>query len=136
MLLIHSSSNYFFSSTCFFFLSRETTTSYSISASPNFGTLNNRFSFTEVNNNEFLQSDARRSFLSKEESVDEKYDPESISAARLSWLQKSSLYEQTGELPIGYGCSYSQTIFNGKQSDGVAMSPKDVLSVGDLSLRN
>ncbi|KAL1548754.1 Amino acid transporter avt1a, variant 2 [Salvia divinorum] len=96
----------------------ETADTYSISVSPNFGTLkhrsSSRYSFSEVNNNDFLQSDARRSLLSKEESVDEKYDPESISVAGLSWSQKASLHEQlTGELPISRGCSFSQTIFNG-----------------------
>ncbi|KAH6783518.1 Transmembrane amino acid transporter family protein [Perilla frutescens var. hirtella] len=57
----------------------------------------------------------KRSLLSKENSFEGKYDPESISVARLSWSEKASLHEQlTGELPIGHGCSFSQTIFNGK----------------------
>lgn len=111
----------------FFFLCRETTDTYSISVSPNFGTLkhrsSSRYSFSEVNNNEYMQSDARRSLLSKEDSVDEKYDPESTSVARLSWSEKASLHEQlTGELPISRGCSFSQTIFNGRQADEVAAS--------------
>ncbi|KAG6430981.1 hypothetical protein SASPL_109056 [Salvia splendens] len=102
----------------------ETADAYSISVSPSFGTLkhrsSSRYSFSEVNNNDFMQSDARRSLLllSKEESLDEKYGPESISVAGLSLSQRASLYEQlTGELPISRGCSFSQTIFNGGKYD-------------------
>lgn len=100
---------------------RETADAYSISVSPSFGTLkhrsSSRYSFSEVNN-DLLQSDLRRSLLSKEESVDEKFDPESISVAGLSLSQRASLYEQlTGELPLSRECSFSQTIFNGRKYD-------------------
>lgn len=106
-------------------MSRETTDKYSISASPNFGTLKNRsssrYSFSEVNNNDYLQSDSKRSLLSKEESADERYDPESFSVTRSSWSEKGSLHEQlSGELPISHGCSFSQTIFNGRLAREVA----------------
>ncbi|XP_047952064.1 amino acid transporter AVT1A [Salvia hispanica] len=120
----------------------ETADAYSISVSPSFGTLkhrsSSRYSFSEVNNNDFMQSDARRSLLSKEESVDEKYDPESISVAGLSLSQRASLYEQlTGELPIGRGCSFSQTIFNGVNvlaGVGLLSTPYTVREAGWSSL--
>lgn len=121
---------------------RETTDPYSISVSPNFGTLKHRssarFSFSEVNNNDYLQSDAKRCLLSKEETVEEKYDPESISVARLSWSEKASLHEQlTGELPISHGCSFSQTIFNGVNvlaGVGLLSTPYTVKEAGWSSL--
>lgn len=95
---------------------RETTDPYTISASPSFGTLRprptSRFSFSE---DDYFRSDSKTSLLSKENTVDEIADVESISVARLSASEKASLYEQlTGELPIGHGCSFSQTIFNGR----------------------
>ncbi|XP_057785229.1 amino acid transporter AVT1A-like isoform X3 [Salvia miltiorrhiza] len=120
----------------------ETTDTYSISVSPNFGTLkrrsSSRYSFTEVNNNDYLQSDAKRSFLSKEESIHEKYDPESISVVRPSWSEKASLHEQlSGELPISRGCSFSQTIFNGVNvlaGVGLLSTPYTVREAGWSSL--
>ncbi|KAH6779624.1 Transmembrane amino acid transporter family protein [Perilla frutescens var. hirtella] len=121
---------------------RETTDPYSISVSPNFGTLkhrsSSRYSFSEVNNNDYLQSDAKRSLLSKEVSFEEKYDTESISVARLSWSEKASLHEQlTAELPISHGCSFSQTIFNGVNvlaGVGLLSTPYTVKEAGWSSL--
>lgn len=97
--------------TTFSFRSRETTDSYSIAASPSFGNLRrgsiDRYSFCE----------SKTSLLSKESIVEEEDDLERISIAQLSVSEKASLYSQlTGELPIGHGCSFSQTIFNGKQA--------------------
>ncbi|KAL8489343.1 hypothetical protein ACS0TY_025299 [Phlomoides rotata] len=97
----------------------ETTDPYTISASPSFGNLRRRpsstYSFSEYNNNDYLGCDSKTSLLSKENTVEEAADDiESISVARLSASEKASLYEQlTGELPIGHGCSFSQTLFNG-----------------------
>ncbi|XP_051138951.1 amino acid transporter AVT1A isoform X2 [Andrographis paniculata] len=123
---------------------KETTDSYTISASPYFGNLGHRstsaaYSFSDSN---YLQSDVRTSFLSKEESVEEKdkQTDAAASAAHLSWLQKASfsLHEQiAGELPVGYGCSLSQTIFNGinvMAGVGLLSTPYTVTEAGWISL--
>ncbi|KAI3444334.1 hypothetical protein Pfo_000999 [Paulownia fortunei] len=120
----------------------ETTDSYTISASPNFGTLRRRssarYSFCEVNRNEYLHSDAKISLLSNEETVEEKDDSDGISIAQLTWLEKASLHEQlAGELPVGHGCSFSQTIFNGVNvmaGVGLLSTPYTVKEAGWSSL--
>lgn len=99
--------------------SRETIDSYTISVSPHFGILRHRSSAAHSfsDSNYYLQSDARISFLSKEEIDEEKDASSNISVAQLSWSQKASLHEQlAGELPVDIGCSFSQTIFNGIQT--------------------
>ncbi|PIN21490.1 hypothetical protein CDL12_05794 [Handroanthus impetiginosus] len=120
---------------------RETTDSYTISASPYFGNMGRRsgstYSFCEPHANDYLQADAKTSFLSKEETVVEKDESERISIPQLSWL-KSSLYEQVaGELPIGQRCSFSQTIFNGinvMAGVGLLSTPYTVKEAGWVSL--
>ncbi|KAL0404817.1 UNVERIFIED_CONTAM: Amino acid transporter AVT1A [Sesamum radiatum] len=92
---------------------KETADSYAISASPEFGILRRhssaRCSFYEANSNDYLQSDAKTSLLTK----DEKDDSDHISGVTLSWLGNASLHKQpTEELPFGHGCSFSQTVFN------------------------
>ena len=38
-----------------------------------------------------------------------------ISRTQSSWSDKAALHKQlTGELPIGRGCSFTQTVFNGE----------------------
>ncbi|KAL0383451.1 UNVERIFIED_CONTAM: Amino acid transporter AVT1A [Sesamum calycinum] len=93
---------------------RETADSYAISASPEFGILrrhsSSRCSFYEANSNDYLHSDAKTSLLTKEE----KGDSDRISGVTLPRQGNSSLHKQpTEELPVGHGCSFSQTVFNG-----------------------
>ncbi|KAL0290862.1 UNVERIFIED_CONTAM: Amino acid transporter AVT1A [Sesamum angustifolium] len=93
---------------------KETVDSYAISASPEFGILrrhsSSRYSFYEANSNDYLHSDAKKSLLTKEE----KDDSDRISGVTLPWQGSSSLHKQpTEELPVGHGCSFSQTVFNG-----------------------
>ncbi|KAL0339761.1 UNVERIFIED_CONTAM: Amino acid transporter AVT1A [Sesamum radiatum] len=93
---------------------KETADSYAISASPEFGILrrhsSSRCSFYEANSNDYLHSDAKTSLLTKEE----KGDSDRISGVTLPRQGNSSLHKQpTEELPVGHGCSFSQTVFNG-----------------------
>ncbi|KAK4404768.1 Amino acid transporter AVT1A [Sesamum angolense] len=93
---------------------KETADSYAISASPEFGILrrhsSSRCSFYEANSNDYLHSDAKTSLLTKEE----KDNSDRISGVTLPRIGNSSLHKQpTEELPVGHGCSFSQTVFNG-----------------------
>lgn len=56
--------------------------------------------------------------LAEKEKIQEQTAAEGSSVTKASWLEKaSSLHEQlTGEFPISYGCSLTQTVFNGKEN--------------------
>lgn len=95
---------------------RETIDSYTIAASPSFGLRRLGSSIiSEVDSREFLGSDVKTHLLAEKEKVQEQNVVDGISVAKASWSEKaSSLHEQlVGELPISYGCSLTQTIFNG-----------------------
>lgn len=99
-----------------FLLCRETMDSYTITASPIFGALgrapNLIYSSFETSSKTNLEQDAKIPLL-----PEQKEDVDRISVTQSSWLQKSSFHKQlTGELPIGHGCSMTQTIFNGNDS--------------------
>lgn len=84
---------------------KETTDSYTLAASPGFGSLGNvRYpSFSGSKSNLFLETKAP---LLPESDV--------VSRTQSLWSQKVSIHEQlSGELPIGHGCSFTQTVFNG-----------------------
>ncbi|KAK4412860.1 Amino acid transporter AVT1A [Sesamum alatum] len=117
---------------------KETADSYAISASPEFGILRRhssaRHSFYEANNDDYLHPDAKTSLLMKEE----KDDSDRISKVTLSWLGNASLHEQLAEeLPVGHGCSFSQTVFNGVNlmvGVGLLSTPYTVQEAGWSSL--
>lgn len=85
---------------------RETTDSYTIAASPIFGSLKSNPSF-------YRQSKSNLEVESKAPLLPERNEePDKASATQSVWSHKGSFAE---ELPIGgYGCSFTQTIFNGK----------------------
>lgn len=102
-------------------MSRETIDSYTIAASPKFGTLelgsSNRYSPFEVNNSSYSHSDVTKSLLPEKATGEEKDNEGGISIAWLSSSEKAPLHEQlTGEFPVSHGCSLTQTIFNGEVS--------------------
>lgn len=104
---------------------RETIDSYTIAASPSFGLRRLGSSIiSEVDSREFLGSDVKTHLLAEKEKVQEQNVVDEISVAKASWSEKaSSLHEQlVGELPISYGCSLTQTIFNGKKNLNVVQS--------------
>lgn len=117
---------------------RETTDSYTIAASPYFGTLGpspsiKYSSFLSQDRNN-LDMDAKYPFLSEYE----KEELERISRTRSSLSEKISFHKQlTGELPIAHGCSFTQTIFNGinvMAGVGLLSTPFTVKEAGWASL--
>ncbi|KAK1577248.1 hypothetical protein Q3G72_020147 [Acer saccharum] len=88
---------------------REATDSYTIAASPSFGILG-QLSFPSQSRNS-LELDAKSPLLSEYEKLCQKEDLDKISRAQSSLSGKASFL--SGELPIGHGCSFTQTVFNG-----------------------
>ena len=93
-----------------YFHGREATDSYTIAASPSFGILG-QLSFLSQSRNS-LELDAKSPLLAENEKLCQKEDLDKISRAQSSLSEKASF--PTGELPIGHGCSFTQTVFNGK----------------------
>uniref|UniRef100_A0A2P2M7D4 Vacuolar amino acid transporter 1 n=1 Tax=Rhizophora mucronata TaxID=61149 RepID=A0A2P2M7D4_RHIMU len=87
---------------------RETTDSYTISASPYFGHLE-RMPSVAYSSRENIDLDGNIPLLSDFESHHPKEDLDRITSA-LSSSSKGSFL--TGELPIAHGCSLTQTVFN------------------------
>lgn len=98
---------------------RETTDSYTISASPSFVLLGQGlraiYSSFDDRTTSNLDLHGKSPLLSDYERSYQKEDFDRISRAQSSISEKASLYKQqfTGELPIGHGCSLTQTVFNG-----------------------
>lgn len=119
---------------------RETINSYTIAASPNFGLIRRGSSITsEFDSKGFLDSDLRTHLLTEKEKVQEQNVADGISVTKASLSEKaSSLHEQlTGELPIPYGCSLTQTVFNGVNvmaGVGLLSTPYTVKEAGWASL--
>lgn len=63
--------------------------------------------------------------LAEKEKIEEQNVADGISVTKASLSEKaSSLHEQfTGELPISYGCSLTQTVFNGKENLNAVQCP-------------
>ncbi|KAB1222194.1 Vacuolar amino acid transporter 1 [Morella rubra] len=98
---------------------RETTDSYTITASPSlvFGRLGPSSVLSSFDDRTKSNSDlnAKSPLLSDYERIHHKEELDKISRAQSSISEKASLYKQlTGELPIGHGCNLTQTVFNGK----------------------
>lgn len=99
---------------------REATDSFTIAASPNFGIYrrasNTGYSHSDIGNGSNIDIDVKAPLLSKSEKYHQKEGLERVSRTQSWWSQKTSLHEQlSGELPIGGGCSFTQTVFNGEQ---------------------
>lgn len=97
---------------------RATTDSYTIAASPSFGFLGHGLSTTssgfDNHTKSNLDMDGKSPLLSDYERIYQKEDLDRILRAQSSLSAKTSLPKQpTGELPIGHGCSLTQTVFNG-----------------------
>nr|KYP46357.1 Vacuolar amino acid transporter 1 [Cajanus cajan] len=96
---------------------REATDSYTISAAPNLGSILRApsviYSSFVGGSKSYLNlehdHDEKTSFLSGEELTQG-----GMSRRQSTWWEKTSIQMQIPEeLPIGYGCSFTQTIFNG-----------------------
>lgn len=108
-----------FSHSLFLYI-RETTDTYTITASPSFGVLqfgpSTRYSSFDIHGRSNYDLDAKSPLLPAYEKTSKKEDLDRISRTQSSRSGKASLHEQlTGELPIAHGCSFTQTIFNGKK---------------------
>lgn len=99
---------------------RESIDPYTISVSPGFGTLGRSSSLRySVLHSSFskshLEADASAPLLPDYGIHHHKEDYARISRFLSSFSAKSSICRQpTGELPISHGCSFIQTVFNGK----------------------
>ena len=95
---------------------RETTDSYTLAASPGFALLGRTPSMLSMHSKSSIDVDGNKAPLLPE--YDNKYKEEehetlSKVSSRISSLK--SLHEDFGgELPIGQGCTFTQTVFNGK----------------------
>ncbi|KAL3341694.1 hypothetical protein AABB24_025952 [Solanum stoloniferum] len=118
---------------------RETINSYTIAASPNFGLIRRGSSIiSEFDSKGFLDSDLRTHLLTEKEKVQEQNVADGILTKASLSEKASSLHEQlTGELPIPYGCSLTQTVFNGVNvmaGVGLLSTPYTVKEAGWASL--
>lgn len=96
---------------------RETTDSYTIAAAPNFESVlrGPSFIYSSFDNRSKsnLDIDGKTPFLSAAEGI-----------RQSTWWEKASVERLvSGELPIGYGCSFTQTIFNGTMLFGCHLLP-------------
>ncbi|CAM8891723.1 hypothetical protein QQ045_026577 [Rhodiola kirilowii] len=98
---------------------KATLDSYTIAASPNFGLIRRSFSLRQSNvdisgsNNDIGQG-LQIPLLPEHDSLGKKDGYDKVSGSQSSWIEKGSFCgSHTGELPIGHGCSLTQTVFNG-----------------------
>jgi len=96
-----------------FLYDRDATDSYSIAAAPNLESIIRApsviySSFIGLGSKSYLEHDERTSFLSGEELAHA-----GITRRQSTWWEKASIKQIPEEFPIEYGCSLSQTIFNG-----------------------
>lgn len=121
---------------------RETTDTYTITASPSFGVLqfgtSTRYSSFDIHGRSNYDLDAKSPLLPAHEKTSKMEELDRISRTQSSWSGKASLHERlTGELPIAHGCSFTQTIFNGLNvmaGVGLLSTPYTVREAGWASL--
>ncbi|XP_004513746.1 amino acid transporter AVT1A-like [Cicer arietinum] len=109
---------------------KETTDSYTIATAPNFGSIlrGPSFIYSSFSNRSksSLDIDGKTPFLSSPEAT-----TQSI------WRKKGSMQNLVGEMPIGYGCSLTQTIFNAinvMAGVGLLSTPYTVKQAGWMSM--
>ncbi|XP_020205718.1 amino acid transporter AVT1A [Cajanus cajan] len=110
---------------------KETTDSYTIAAAPNLESVlrGPSFIYSSFGNRSksSLDIDGKTPFLSA---------PDGISQS--TWWEKASVQRHfSGELPIGYGCTFSQTVFNGinvMAGVGLLSTPYTVNQAGWMSM--
>ncbi|XP_015579497.1 amino acid transporter AVT1A [Ricinus communis] len=118
---------------------RETTDSYTISMSPNFGFLglaqSYRYSSLEKYSRSMLENDTKSPLLPDHENNYQQEDSDKVSsAARLSFSKGSFA---SSELPIPHGCSFTQTVFNSVNvmvGVGLLSTPSTMKQAGWASL--
>ncbi|PON38833.1 Amino acid transporter, transmembrane domain containing protein [Trema orientale] len=119
---------------------KETIDSYTIAASPNFGSLGHVRSliYSSFGGHSKSSLDSETKFPLLSDRISSKGDSGRISRTQSSWSDKEQLKKQlTGELPIGQGCSFTQTVFNGinvMAGVGLLSTPFTVKEAGWASL--
>ncbi|RDX63734.1 Amino acid transporter AVT1A, partial [Mucuna pruriens] len=119
---------------------REATDSYSISAAPNLESIIRApsviYSSFIVGSKGYTEPDERTSFLSGEELPNQ--GPGMMSRKQSTWWEKASIQMQIPEeLTVAYGCSLTQTIFNGinvMAGVGLLSTPYTVKQAGWASM--
>ncbi|QCE05225.1 solute carrier family 32 [Vigna unguiculata] len=109
---------------------KETTDSYTIAAAPNLESVlrGPSFIYSSFDNRSksSLDIDGKTPFLSSE------------GISQSTWWEKASVQRHfTGELPIGYGCSFTQTVFNSinvMAGVGLLSTPYTVNQAGWMSI--
>ncbi|XP_010278063.1 PREDICTED: vacuolar amino acid transporter 1 isoform X2 [Nelumbo nucifera] len=122
---------------------RESTDSYTITVSPNFAILRRgpiiRYSSFDLHTRSNLDLDAKSPLLPGVERLYQREDTDTNLRTESLWSEgKVSLHQQlTGEVPIGHGCSLTQTVFNGVNvlaGVGLLSTPFTVKEAGWASL--
>ncbi|PRQ49767.1 putative amino acid transporter, transmembrane domain-containing protein [Rosa chinensis] len=120
---------------------RETLDSYVIAASPNFGNLGfvppgSSYSYSSFKSSSDVGSKAPLLSADERERFSQNWDK--TSRTQSLWSQRSTLNKQvTGELPAAYGCSLTQTVFNGinvMAGVGLLSTPYTVKEAGWASI--
>ncbi|XVE60976.1 hypothetical protein DITRI_Ditri06bG0003800 [Diplodiscus trichospermus] len=122
---------------------KETMDPYTITISPSFGSVLARvpsfrhFSFSSMSKSN-LDLDGKVPLLPEHQRSHPKVLLDSISRAQSTWPQKYSIHKQlTGEFPIAYGCSVTQTVFNSLNvmvGVGLLSTPYTIVKGGWASL--
>ncbi|KAK9097937.1 hypothetical protein Syun_024982 [Stephania yunnanensis] len=122
---------------------KETTDSYTITASPNFGSLcrapSYKYSSLDIFTKSSQDLDGKAPLLSDHGGSYRKQDSVASNGIRLSFAEeKGSMHEQLAlEGHIGQGCSFTQTVFNGVNvlaGVGLLSTPYTVREAGWASL--
>ncbi|XP_058195385.1 amino acid transporter AVT1A-like isoform X2 [Rhododendron vialii] len=121
---------------------RETTDSFTITASPIFETLRRlssvRYSGSDIDNKSGLDLETKTPLLPEYGKSFQKDDSHRLSETQSSWFDKAPFLKQlTEEFPISHGCSFTQTIFNGVNvmaGVGILSTPYALKEAGWASL--
>ncbi|KAK9036825.1 hypothetical protein V6N11_021752 [Hibiscus sabdariffa] len=120
---------------------KETMDPYTITAAPSFGIVGGiqnlrHLSFSSQRSN--FELDGKFPFLSDNRKSYSKEFLDSMTRAQSGWLQRPSFAKQlTGEFPISYGCSVTQTVFNSINvmvGVGLLSTPNTIAEAGWASL--
>lgn len=114
---------------------RETTDSYTLAASPGFALLSHMSSLRNRSN---IDIDGEVALLSEYDNKYQKDENDKLSKASSRYSALGSLHEHlAGELPVGAGCSFTQTVFNGLNvmaGVGLLSTPSTIKDGGWLSM--
>lgn len=115
---------------------RETTDSYTLAASPAFASIIGRMPSLRYRSN--IDVDGKVALLSDYDNKLQKEEYDKISKTSSRYSAFASLHEHlAGELPVGVGCTFTQTVFNGLNvmaGVGLLSTPSTIKEGGWLSM--